>query len=141
MPRQLNPSDLLFRLAGIVLCVVLSTVLAALFHDFNVNAPYLSFLPAVALCCLYGGTSAGVAAALLGGFSLWYFFLPPDGFALPTLKDAAHVAVFLAVSSFTCWIITLLRRANQQLVQENFELGYKVGLMREIRAGRETAGR
>jgi hypothetical protein len=82
------------------------------------------------------GLSAGSSAAVLSTVSLWYFLIPPDGFALPGRSDAGHLLVFLAVATVVCWIIELQRRSNDQLAQENFELGYKVSLLRSFRSQR-----
>ncbi|HUZ73294.1 MAG TPA: DUF4118 domain-containing protein [Stellaceae bacterium] len=141
MPQQLDPAELAFRIAGVCACVALSAFVAHEFLEFHVNVPYLAFLPAVAMCCLFDGLAAGVAATVLGGLDLWYFFLPPDGFGVPNIANALHLFVFLGVAGFMCWVIHVQRRSNEQLMQENFELGYKLGLLRELRAARHPTTR
>jgi K+-sensing histidine kinase KdpD len=133
MPRQLRLSDLPFLIAGICTCVGLSALLAIELARMEVNAPYQAFLPAIVLCCLLYGFGGAIIAVLLSALSLWYFFIPPGGFTLPDYAHAGHLLIFLGVAMFVCRIITRQRQANDQLVQENFELGYKVFLMREIR--------
>ena len=64
-------------------------------------------------------TATGAAAAtLLSMLILWYFFLPPDGLVLPTLREAGHLVVFLGVAVFVCRIIIRQRQANAELMQE-----------------------
>jgi hypothetical protein len=127
MPQFSRPSDLVLRAAGICACFMVSTVLAVAFADFGVHSRYLPFLPAIAVCTMLGGRGAGYACVGLSGLSCWYFLVPGT-------KDTPHLLIFFAVSFFVCWIISLQRRSNDELIQENFELGYKVVLMREIRA-------
>ena len=134
MPRHPRLADLFLRCVGICACVTLSTVLAIGFVDFGINTRYLPFLPAIAVCSMLGGLGLGFACVFLSGMSCWYFLVPPDGFGIPNRTDATHLFIFLAVSFFVCWIINLQRRSNDELRQENFELGYKVVLMREVRA-------
>ncbi len=141
MPQHLNPADFTFRIAVVCICVALSTWVVHEFLRFHDHIFYLPFLPTVALCCLLGGLAGGMAATALCGLSLWYFFMPPDGFALPNLADAIYLAVFLGVAGFMCWVIHVQRRSNEELMQENFELGYKLGLLREARSAREPVAR
>jgi K+-sensing histidine kinase KdpD len=141
MSWQVHPADQALRLAGICVCVAASTLLVHVLLGFGINAVYLPFLPPVALCCLVDGLGSGLAATALCGLALWYFYVPPEGFALPDAAHALHLFVFVAVSAFMCWVIHLQRRSNQQLMEENFELGYKVGLLRELRAARGQTAR
>ena len=141
MPQRRHFPELLLTIAGIGACVGASTLLALAFGMLDMSAPYLAFLPAVALCCMLDGFRAGSIAAVLSACSLWYFLIPPDGFALPDHSDAGHLLVFLGVATVVCWIIELQRRSNDQLAQENFELGYKVSLLRSFRSLRQSASR
>lgn len=141
MPQQLHPADLAFRMVGIGVCVALSTLVAHEFLRFHVHALHLAFLPAVAVCCLLDGLAAGLAATVLGGLTLWCFFIPLGRFDLPDTAQTVHLVVFLAVAGFMCWVIDVQHRSNEQLTRENFELGYKLGLMRELRAGRKSIAR
>jgi len=136
MPQRRRLSDQLLRLASIVGCVGAGTLFALVFAMLDMSAPYLAFLPGIALCCMLDGLSAGSGAALLSALSLWYFMIPPPGFALPERSDVGHLLVFLAVATVVCWIIEWQRRSNDQLAQENFELGYKVSLLRMFRSQR-----
>ena len=139
MPQHRHPLDELLILVEIVACVALSTLLAYGSVLLDMPARYLAFLPSIALCCLLNGLRAGAMATALSALSLWYFLIPPDGFALPSRADAGHLLVFLVVAAILCWIIEIQRRLNNQLAQENFELGYKVSLLRTFRSWRESA--
>jgi K+-sensing histidine kinase KdpD len=131
--KDIRPGQILSGLAEIGACVGVSTLLAAGCTELKIAGQFQMFLPAIVLCCWLRGFAGAVAAALLSAVVLWCFFMPPHGFGLPTARDAAHLAVFLGVAVFVCRIVTRERRTNDQLMQENFELGYKVFLMREIR--------
>ena len=52
---------------------------------------------------------------------------------VPSVREDGHLLVFLGVAIFVCRIIIRQRAANAELMQENFELGYKVFLLRELR--------
>jgi K+-sensing histidine kinase KdpD len=130
---ELHPAELLAGSAEICVCVGLSALLAAGCVELQVNGIFPLFLPAIVLCCWLRGVAGAAAATLLSMLILWYFFLPPDGFVLPTLREDGHLVVFLGVAVFVCRIIIRQRQANAELMQENFELGYKVFLLRELR--------
>jgi K+-sensing histidine kinase KdpD len=136
-----NPSKLIGSLAEVCACVGLSTLAAAGLAEIDINGQFQVFLPTIVFCCWLHGFRGAVASSLLSALVLWYFFVPPPGFALPSLADTGHLFIFLGVAIFVCRIIDRERRANAALMQENFELGYKVFLLREIRAVREPAGR
>ena len=141
MPRHLHPSILIGGLAEVCACVGLSALAAAGFARLGIAGQFQVFLPAVVFCCWLHGFPGGVVSSLLSALILWYFFVPPPGFSMPDLSDASHLAIFLGVAIFVCRIVTRERRTNEQLMQENFELGYKVFLLREMRIGRgPTAG-
>lgn len=141
MPQRDQLSEQLLMFVGVTICIGVSTLVAFVLAGLDMSAPYLSFVPAIALCCLLNGRRAGLVAAILSALSLWYFMIPPPGFALPGRSDLGHLLVFLAVAAALCWIIDFQRRSNDQLAQENFELGYKVSLLRTFRSLRETAQR
>ncbi len=130
---EIRPADLLTGSAEICVCVGLSALLAAGCAELKINGIFPLFLPAIVMCCWLRGVAGAAAATLLSMLVLWYFFLPPDGLVLPTVREDGHLLVFLGVAVFVCRIIIRQRQANAELMQENFELGYKVFLLREIR--------
>jgi K+-sensing histidine kinase KdpD len=109
--------------------------------EININGQYQVFLPTIVFCCWLHGFRGAVVSSLLSAVILWYFFVPPPGFALPDLSETGHLLIFVGVAIFVCLIVDRERRTNAQLMQENFELGYKVSLLRELRAQREPAAR
>lgn len=108
--------------AGGALLAHLSTVL-------HTNSQYLVFLPSIILCSRFYDFGCAVVSAILSALALWGWFIPPDGFALPTLEDAGHLLGFLLVASFLCWVVRRDRRSTAELSRENFELGYKVSFL------------
>jgi K+-sensing histidine kinase KdpD len=141
MPQERSVVERLLVNALIAACTGLSTLLADAFTALDMPMPFLTFLPSVAVWCLVDGLLAGVTATALSVLSLWLFLLPPDGFALPDWGDLGHLFVFVSVAALVCWIIEFQRRSNYQLAQENFELGYKVSLLRSFRSPRGSAQR
>lgn len=135
MLKQLYAANVVGCLAEVAVCVALGAVLATVLEKCGVNAEFQAFLPGVALACWLRGFVGAVVSGVLSAIALWYFFIPPPGFALPGLSDTAHLLVFLGVAIFICRIITGQRETNEELVRENFELGYKVFLLRQIRRG------
>jgi K+-sensing histidine kinase KdpD len=132
---EIRPAELLTGSAEICVCVGLSALLAAGCAELHVNGIFPMFLPAIVLCCWLRGVAGAAAATLLSMLVLWYFFIPPEGFVVPTVREDGHLLVFLGVAIFVCRIILRQREANAALMQENFELGYKVFLLRELRRG------
>jgi K+-sensing histidine kinase KdpD len=132
LAKHIRPAQILGGLAEIGACVGVSTLLAAGCAEVKISGQFQMFLPAIVLSCWLRGFAGAVAAAILSTLVLWYYFIPPDGFGLPNASDTAHLLIFLGVAVFVCRIVTRERRTNDQLMQENFELGYKVFLLREI---------
>lgn len=128
-------SDLMVRITSTGLCVALCIALEIALESLNVTAPYLVFLPAIAGVCAIGGVSAALWAVLFSTVGLWYFFIPPFGFAVPSYTDIAHLCVFVGVALFVCWVIQGLRRSNDELSRDNVALGCKVStLLKRSRA-------
>ncbi len=134
MLKRFPPSDLRIGLVGAGLLVALGALAAFGMVEFRIDAEFQAFVPSIVLACLLFGFAAGTMAATVSVLILWYFFVPPPGFALPSFGEAGHLLAFLAVAIFLCRIVTWQRRTNEELAQENFELGYKNFLLREIRS-------
>jgi len=133
--RSVRPARLLGGLVEVCACVFVSALLAAACANFQIPGQCEMFIPAIVVCCWLRGLSGAVGAGLLSLVVLWYFFIPPPGFALPNFHDSGHLLIFLGVAIFVCRILARERQTNDQLMRENFELGYKVFLLREIRRG------
>ena len=80
--------------------------------------PFLTFFPAIILCSYFLGTRSGIAMAVAGFFSAWYFFIPP--FAGFHLTGAGIIAllfyVFIAATEIA--LVTLAQRALRALEAE-----------------------
>lgn len=133
---QMHPrwSDLSIPVIGAALFVALSAGLAFFTFAVGIDAPFQSFIPGIVLSCLVFGFGAGVAATVMSELTLWYYFVPLPGLAAPDFTDIGRLCFFLLIMLFLCRIVTWQRRANEVLAQENFELGYKNFLLREIRS-------
>ncbi|HUK61036.1 MAG TPA: DUF4118 domain-containing protein [Stellaceae bacterium] len=129
-----SSSGLRIRLAGAGVFTLLGALGALFLQTLGVNAEFQGFVPCVVLSCLMFGFLAGAVTAAGSTVVLWYYFVPPPGFALPTFPDVAHLVVFLAVAIFVCSVVAGQRRMNAELEKENFELGYRNFLLRELRA-------
>jgi K+-sensing histidine kinase KdpD len=112
-------------------CLVLAEVL----NDLNIAVPYLCFIVGIVGCCAIGGWALAAWALVFSSAGLWYFFLPPTGSGWPEYSDAGHLAVFIAVAYFVCWIVDGQRRANHALSRDNVALGCKISaLLRRAKA-------
>ena len=130
--RLLHP----VRKPAIASAAVGGCCLFALWLDqFAVNAPYLSFLPAIVGCCALGSFGLAMWALLLSTIGLWFWFIPPTGFGIPCATDLAHLGVFIVITLFVCWVIDGLRQSNAELSRDNVTLGVKLStLMARIRS-------
>lgn len=80
--------------------------------------PYLTFFPAIILCSYFLGTACGIAVAVAGLFTAWYFFIPPvNSFALTGASVIALVFyVFIAVTDIG--LVALAQHALRALDAE-----------------------
>ncbi len=127
-------SDLPVRLGGAGLFIVLGTLGAFFMRALGIGAEFQCFVPFVVLSCLMFGFLAGAVTAAGSAVVLWYYFVPPPGFALPSFSDTSHLVVYLAVTIFLCRVVSRQRQTNEELEKENFELGYRNFLLRELRS-------
>ncbi|HZW50362.1 MAG TPA: DUF4118 domain-containing protein [Rudaea sp.] len=129
MNQGVRFSDLMSRLAVTALAVVLAIAIEGLLESAKVSAPYLVFLPIITGVCAISGFAMGLCAIFFSTLGLVYFFIPPDGFDLPSSADFMHLCVFITVAFFGCWIIDGLKRTNDELSRDNFVLGCKVSIL------------
>lgn len=85
--------------------------------------PYLVFFPVIVGACAISGLGTAACAIGFSALALWYFFIPPDGFALPDASDSVHLCLFILIALFGCWIIDSLHRTNNKLTRDNVVLG------------------
>jgi len=81
-------------------CIVLPLCAALLrlkfLHALELNSPFLTFYPAVALAALLGGLPSGLLATLCSALLATYFWIEPVGsLALVNSADRLEMAVFL----------------------------------------------
>lgn len=108
-----------------VACAVFGIVL----RWIGIDAPYLVFVPAIVGICALAGFILALWTVFFSTLGLWLLFVSPKGFAIPKVGDVAHIAIFVGVSIFVCWVIDGLRRANQQLSRDNVVLGCKLSVL------------
>jgi two-component sensor histidine kinase len=112
------PAALSFGLAAV--CLVLSTAFRFSISLLRPDVPYSPYLPAVLVTAAFGGSRAGVAAAI-GGAALG---LTLDfGEAPAGLAAAALVAVYLVVAVLILWGV----RHYRALVAHHRELSTRLG--------------
>jgi K+-sensing histidine kinase KdpD len=128
-------SNFLARSSFVCAGVTFGVLLAQACDTFEVNAPYLPFLPGIIVSALLGGFRLGAIATLLSGGSLRFFFIKPCySLRLPNVSDSLHILLFLGVAFLVCYAIDMLIRSNNALSRDNFVLGHKVVLLlRELR--------
>lgn len=122
-------SDMVTRMTSAGLVVALCLAIDIALDSLEIKTPYIALLPAIVGSCALGGFGAALWATLFSALGLLYFFIPPAGFAMPDYSDFAHLAVFVAVSLFTCWVIDGLRRSNNELSRDNVVLGCKISTL------------
>lgn len=122
-------SNLTLRLGTAVICVVACAMLGIILRWAGINAPYLVFVPAIVGICALAGFVLALWTVFFSTLGLWLIFVPPRAFALPKIGDVAHIAIFVGVSIFACWIIDRLRRSNEQLSRDNVVLGCKLSVL------------
>jgi K+-sensing histidine kinase KdpD len=126
MNQGVHLSDFLFRTALTAIAVILSIGAELVLETMHASAPYLVFLPTIIGACALGGFVMALCAIAFSAIGLLFFFIPPNGFALPNAADFVHLAIFIAVAAFGCWIIDGLRRSNHELTRDNVMLGCKI---------------
>lgn len=135
MQEESRAFDLVLSAVAAAVAVAPCVVIAKFLSVYDVDVPYLCFIPAIVGCCAIGGWALASWALIHSALGLWYFFLPPAGFIWPEYGDATHLVVFIVVCFFVCWIIDGQRRANFALSRDNFALGCKISaLLQRIKA-------
>jgi K+-sensing histidine kinase KdpD len=130
-----NRTSVTFTTAAVAAAAVVSTAgLAEFLNACGIVVPYLCFIVAIVGCCAVGGWALASWALVFSSFGLWFFFLPPTGFAWPQYSDAGHLVVFVGVAFFVCWIVDGQRRVNDELSRDNVALGCKLSaLLRRVK--------
>jgi K+-sensing histidine kinase KdpD len=119
--------------------VAVGALLAYLSTVLHTHSQYLAFLPSIILCSRFYDFGCAVVSEILSTVALWGWFVPPDGFALPSIDETGHLLGFVLVASFLCWIVRRDRRSHAALARENFELGYRVSFLLRALQGSAAA--
>ena len=132
---QQNAIHAIVNLLMVCVWVAVGTLLAYLSTVLHTHSQYLAFLPAIILCSRFYDLACALMSEILSTLALWGWFVPPDGFALPSPDEVGHLLGFILVASFLCWFVRRDRRSKAALEKENFELGYRVTyLLRTLQA-------
>lgn len=121
MQQQKSPSFL--RRYGVA---VLSTTLAFLLRwtllpVLGMSAPFMQFLPAIALTAWYGGLGPGLLATVLSGLLISYFLLPliPTSLDQSSLvessSDGVSLLIFVLIGVLLSVLNESLHRARRQI--------------------------
>jgi two-component system sensor kinase FixL len=104
---------------GMVSVAVSLIVRAALAQYLGDTAPYLLFFPAILFASWYGGFGPGSLATFLSGLLALYYFLPPAGFALPSVNDTVSLTLFTIIGIAIASLSGQLRDAHRTARPEN----------------------
>lgn len=98
--------------------------------DPYIKVPYVTLFPAMVLCSLVGGRSAGILAAVIGGIAAWYLWLPPRGtFGLEWPVGHLTIALYVVTSVV---LLLLMRGLNETMQALERERDLSADLFREL---------
>jgi K+-sensing histidine kinase KdpD len=126
---QQNAIHAVVNLLMVCVWVAVGALFAYLSTVLHTHSQYLAFLPGIILCSRFYDVGCAVLSETLSTIALWGWFVPPDGFALPSPDEVGHLFGFVLVASFLCWFVRRDRRSTAELEKENFELGYRVSYL------------
>jgi two-component sensor histidine kinase len=116
-----------YAIAGSVFALA---IIVRLLIDPYVAIPYVTLFPTMVICSLAGGRISGISAAVIGGFTAWYLWLPPrHSFYLEW--PAGHLTVALYVLTSTI-LLLLTRGLNETLRALEKERDLSADLFREL---------
>jgi PAS domain S-box-containing protein len=76
---------------------------------------YITFYPAIMFVALLAGLGPGLVATIAAALLADYFIIPPQGFGIERLRDAAGLALFSGMGVFMTVVAELYRRARSRL--------------------------
>ncbi len=126
LPRSRGGLTLRRRLAGyalaVVLCPLLTLVLASLRGQLNLTSDVLAFLVAVIAVALVGGFVPAILVAVAGSLLLNYYFTPPvHKFTIAEANNALALAVFVAVAVIVSSVVDTAARRTRQAARASAE--------------------
>ncbi|MFN8530169.1 MAG: histidine kinase [Anaerolineae bacterium] len=100
-----------------VLIVLVTFILAMLYHGLTAHSPLIMFAISIILSAWYGGARAGIlATVILVPIMYYYFISPPISFLFETLPDVLTLPV-LAGMGLLVSIVEAWRRTNTQAIE------------------------
>jgi PAS domain S-box-containing protein len=80
------------------------------------DVPFLLYFPALLAAAWFGGFGPGLVASLLSAFAAAFFWMRPEGGAVSlTAGHALQLFLFLAISTFMCWLVERLHGSIRRL--------------------------
>ncbi len=70
----------------------------------GMQAPFVTFYPAVMFASIYGGLRAGLLATALSAIFVDYFWIGPTGFAIGQPSDWLAIMIFLLSGAMIAWV-------------------------------------
>jgi len=96
-----------------VVCVGVAVVVRLLFSQrLGLNAPFLTFFPALAIASLIGGLRAGVFATLLSAVVAAFFIDPVGSIQIRSTADRIAMGIFLGGGALIALVGELLQSEN-----------------------------
>ncbi|MGF7175753.1 ATP-binding protein [Azospirillum doebereinerae] len=106
------------KIYAIALAIVLAAAILRLgfLLDLGLNAPFVTFYPAVMLAALYGGLRAGAVATVSSALIADYFWIEPVGALIPvSMQDWVVLSLFVITNILVSCIAENLQKANIKL--------------------------
>ena len=126
LPRSRGGLTLRRRLAGyalaVVLCPLVTLMLASLRGQLNLTSDVLAFLVAVIAVALVGGFVPAILVAVAGSLLLNYYFTPPvHKFTIAEANNALALGVFVAVAIIVSSVVDTAARRTRQAARASAE--------------------
>ncbi len=107
---------------AVLLCPLLTLVLASLRGQLNLISDVLSFLVAVILVALVGGFVPAILVAVAGSLLLNYYFTPPiHRWTIAEANNALALVVFVAVGLIVSSVVDRAARRTRQAARASAE--------------------
>jgi K+-sensing histidine kinase KdpD len=112
------------RALRVALCAVLPPLLAFAVESRVLSSVtrWLLFNGAVIVSSWLGGLEAGIVSTVLSAALVWWFLIPPEGFAAADPRYYLTVVIFLAIGTAVSLLHESLRRARRALASTANEL-------------------
>lgn len=92
--------------------------LRSMFGPILGGYPFLLFFPAIIVVSVLLDRGTGVFAVIVSTLLAWYFYVPPErSFALPTLRAAIPLVLYVTVALFLAGTVEALRSTAQRLAR------------------------